>query len=201
MPKRRRGARRANNRRVISDIVHMVRTGARWRDCPTQYGPYTTIYNRFNRLSKQGVWEDVFQALIGSSGVIASAVMDSSYVEVHRSAVGAKGGLQPCDRAPRGGRTTKVHAMTDPLGCPVAIAHTPGRYSRSGWRRRPVAALPAAAPADRRPRLRRAKIPRLAPGARLRSRHPAQSDPQAPAPTRCPGLQAARLDRAHVLPP
>ena len=92
LPRGRRGAHRVDDRRVISGIVHMLHTGARWRDCPTEYGPYTTIYNRFNRWSKQGVWEDVFYALTGSSGVVASASMDSSHVKAHRSAAGAKGG-------------------------------------------------------------------------------------------------------------
>ena len=41
--------RRVDDRRVISGIVHMLRSGTRWRDCPPDYGPYTTIYNRFNR--------------------------------------------------------------------------------------------------------------------------------------------------------
>jgi len=92
LPRGRRGAHRVDDRRVISGIVHMLRTGARWRDCPAAYGPYTTIYNRFNRWSKQGVWEDLFYALTGSSGVISSAAVDSTYVKAHRSAAGAKGG-------------------------------------------------------------------------------------------------------------
>ncbi len=92
LPRGRRGAHRVDDRRVISGIVHMLRSGARWRDCPAEYGPYTTIYNRFNRWSKQGVWEDVFYALAGSSGVISSAAVDSTYVKAHRSAAGAKGG-------------------------------------------------------------------------------------------------------------
>jgi transposase len=70
LPRGGRGARRVDDRRGISGVVHMLRTGARWRDCPKDYGPYTTIYNRFNRWSRQGVWEDVFYALSGSSGVI-----------------------------------------------------------------------------------------------------------------------------------
>ena len=45
LPRGRRGARRVDDRRVISGIVHMLRSGARWRDCPPEYGPYTTIYN------------------------------------------------------------------------------------------------------------------------------------------------------------
>lgn len=43
LPTGRRGARRVDDRRVISGILHMLKTGARWRDCPVEYGPYTTI--------------------------------------------------------------------------------------------------------------------------------------------------------------
>jgi len=92
LPRGRRGAHRVDDRRVISGIIHMLRTGARWRDCPATYGPSTTIYNRFNRWSKQGVWEDVFYALSGSSGVIDTTSVDSTHVKAHRSAAGAKGG-------------------------------------------------------------------------------------------------------------
>jgi transposase len=92
LPRGRRGAHRVDDRRVISGIIHMLKCGARWRDCPPAYGPYTTIYNRFNRWSKQGVWQDVFYALTGSSGVISTTAVDSTYVKAHRSAAGAKGG-------------------------------------------------------------------------------------------------------------
>ena len=53
LPRGRRGAHRVDDRRVISGIMHMLRSGARWRDCPPEYGPYTTIYNRFNRWSRR----------------------------------------------------------------------------------------------------------------------------------------------------
>lgn len=95
LPSGRRGARRVDDRRVISGIVHMLKTGGRWRDCPEAYGPYTTIYNRFNRWSKQGVWEDVFYQLTGSSGVIGTTSVDSTHIKAHRSASGAKGGTTP----------------------------------------------------------------------------------------------------------
>jgi len=101
LPQGRRGARRVDDRRVISGIIHMLKTGARWRDCPAEYGPYTTIYNRFNRWSKQGVWEDVFYALTGSSGVIGAAAVDSTHVKAHRSAAGAKGGASGTPSADR----------------------------------------------------------------------------------------------------
>ncbi len=94
LPRSRRGAHRVGDRRVISGIIHMLKIGARWRDCPADYGPYTTIYSRFNRSSKQAVWEDVFYALSGSSSVISTTAVDSTHVKAHRSAAGAKGGLR-----------------------------------------------------------------------------------------------------------
>lgn len=90
LPKGRCGARRVDDRRVISGIVHMLRIGARWRDCPAQYGPYTTIYNRFHRWSRQGVWFAIFEALTGHSGVWGSVAIDATHIKVHRSAAGAK---------------------------------------------------------------------------------------------------------------
>src|SRR4051794_38829508 len=57
------GPEREDDRRIISGIVHMLQCGARWRDCPPEYGPYTTIYNRFNRWAKRGRWQAIFEAL------------------------------------------------------------------------------------------------------------------------------------------
>jgi len=102
LPSGRRGARRVDDRRVISGIMHMLRSGGRWCDCPSVYGPHTTIYNRWNRWSRQGVWQAIFYALTGSSGVFTGSV-DSTYVKAHRSAAGAKGGLIITPLAPRAG--------------------------------------------------------------------------------------------------
>ena len=53
----------------------MTRSGTRWRDCPPEYGPYTTVYNRFNRWNRQGVWSGIFYALKGSSDVVTGAIV------------------------------------------------------------------------------------------------------------------------------
>lgn len=92
LPRGRRGAHRVDDRRIISGIVHMLRSGARWRDCPPAYGPYTTVYNRFNRWSRHGLWLAIFQALTGHSGVWGTVSIDATHVKAHRSASGAKGG-------------------------------------------------------------------------------------------------------------
>jgi transposase len=92
LPHGRRGAHRVDDRRVISGIMHMLRSGARWRDCPPEYGPYTTIYNRFVRWSRQGIWLAMFKALTGSAAVFGTALINSSHVKAHRSAGGGKRG-------------------------------------------------------------------------------------------------------------
>ena len=60
LPRDVRGKARVDDRRVISGIVHVLRSGCRWCDCPPEYGPPTTIYNRFVRWARRGVWEDLF---------------------------------------------------------------------------------------------------------------------------------------------
>jgi transposase len=111
LPRGRRGAHRVDDRRVISGIMHMLHTGARWRDCPAAYGPYTTIYNRFNRWSRQGIWSDIFYALTGSTGRFGTMAVDSTHIKAHRSAAGAKGGLSATPSAARaaGGPLRSTH--------------------------------------------------------------------------------------------
>ena len=87
-----RGKPREDDRRVISGIVHVLKSGCRWKDCPPEYGPPTTIYNRFARWAERGVWERLFRALAarGRSGEVQ--MIDATHVKAHRSAGGGKGG-------------------------------------------------------------------------------------------------------------
>jgi transposase len=98
LPRGRRGAHRVDDRRVISGILHMLRSGARWRDCPTEYGPYTTIYNRFNRWSRQGIWLAMFETVTGRTAV--SALPRSTAHTSRRTArqLAEKGGLRASHR-------------------------------------------------------------------------------------------------------
>jgi len=85
------GARRKDDRRIISGIVHVLRSGCRWQDCPLVYGPSTTVYNRFNRWSKRGLWQDIFAALVETIPDDTRSI-DSTAVKVQRAAAGGKGG-------------------------------------------------------------------------------------------------------------
>ncbi len=84
--------RRVDDRRIISGIIHALKSGGRWGDVPPDYGPKKTLYNRYVRWAKRGVWQEIFTSLAASGGPPAEALIDSTHVKVHRSAGGAKGG-------------------------------------------------------------------------------------------------------------
>jgi transposase len=92
LPTDTRGKPRVDDRRVISGIIHVIKSGGRWVDAPCLYGPHKTLYNRFVRWAAKGVWIDLFQALAGAGGPPAQVLIDSSVVKAHRSASGGKGG-------------------------------------------------------------------------------------------------------------
>ena len=92
LPKNQPGARRVDDRRVISGIIHVLKSGCRWKDCPREYGPPTTIYNRFNRWSRRRLWVEILEALARTGVLMHSTAIDSTYVKAHRSAHGGKGG-------------------------------------------------------------------------------------------------------------
>ena len=90
MPRNQPGARRVDDRRIISGIVHVLQSGCRWRDCPSEYGPYTTVYNRFNRWSRRKVWQRIYATLVEQGRIGGTVALDSTYVKAHRSAAGAQ---------------------------------------------------------------------------------------------------------------
>jgi transposase len=91
LPEDKRG-RRVDDRRIISGIIHVLKSGGRWGDAPREYGPKKTLYNRFVRWSVRGVWQDIFTTLAATGGPPAEALLDSTHVKVHRTAGGGKGG-------------------------------------------------------------------------------------------------------------
>ena len=97
LPKNQPGARRTDDRRVISGIIHVLKIGCRWQDCPAAYGPSTTVYNRFRRWTMRGLWRRLFEALIRMDPGDVHAI-DSTTAKAHRSAAGGKGGRCAGDR-------------------------------------------------------------------------------------------------------
>ena len=93
LPNKPRGVARVDDRRVIDGIFYVLRSGSPWRDLPERYGPYTTVYNRFNRWAKDAVWVKVFEALAAKSPG-SMALIDSSIVRAHQHAAGGKKGAR-----------------------------------------------------------------------------------------------------------
>ncbi len=92
LPTDTRGKPRVDDCRVISGIVHVLKSGGRWADAPPLYGPRKTLYNRFVRWAAKGVWTNIFHALASAGGPPAEVLIDSSAVKAHRCASGGKGG-------------------------------------------------------------------------------------------------------------
>jgi transposase len=87
---------RETGRRPASDLghFHVLKSGCRWVDCPADYGPAKTVYNRFNRWSARGFWLKLLEALVDAGAVTRSTAIDSTYVKAQRSAFGGKKGLK-----------------------------------------------------------------------------------------------------------
>ncbi|MFZ0694807.1 MAG: IS5 family transposase [Alphaproteobacteria bacterium] len=130
LPTDTRGKPRVDDRRVISGIIHVLKSGGRWVDAPPVYGPRKTLYNRFVRWAARGVWVGIFRALASAGGPPAQVLIDSSAVKAHRGASGGKGGThsQAIGRS-RDGRTTKIHALTDRFCRPIAFLLTGGQVA------------------------------------------------------------------------
>lgn len=92
LPHNQPGRPRVDDRRVISGILHILKTGARWRDVPPEYGPAKTIYNRYARWARRGVWQRIFAKVAAAGPLPDELALDSSVVKAHRSASGGKGG-------------------------------------------------------------------------------------------------------------
>jgi transposase len=90
LPPNRQGKRRVDDRTVLSGIIQVMVSGCRWKDAPREYGPRTTLYNRFVRWARRGVWEAVFTQLARAGGPPVEAMLDSTHIKVHRCANGGR---------------------------------------------------------------------------------------------------------------
>ena len=80
------GVPRVDDRRVVSGIVYVIRNGLQWKDAPKAYGPHKTLYNRFIRWSRMGVFNRIFEALAGAAGTPETVMIDATHLKAHRTA-------------------------------------------------------------------------------------------------------------------
>ena len=90
------GVPRVDDRRVVSGIVYVIRNGLPWKDAPKEYGPPKTLYNRFIRWSRMGVFDRIFAALAGDGPKPDRIMIDATHLKAHRTAASLlKKGLFP----------------------------------------------------------------------------------------------------------
>ena len=101
------GIPRVDDRRVLSGIIFVIKGGLRWRDAPPGYGPHKTLYNRFVRWSRMGVFSQIFTALAGEAGEPDRLIIDSTHLKAHRTAASLlkRGRLIAASAEPRAGGT------------------------------------------------------------------------------------------------
>ncbi len=93
LPGKVRSVPRVDDQKVISGIIYVIRYGLKWRDAPACYGPHKTLYNRFARWSRAGVFDRIFQALAAEGAATKTVMIDSTHLKAHRTAASLlKGG-------------------------------------------------------------------------------------------------------------
>lgn len=113
-------------RTVVEAILWRTRTGAPWRDLPSEFGPWKTAYNRFNRWAKSGKIGLIFDILKNDVDGEWQCI-DATVIKVHQHAAGARGHSEEAIGQSRGGTTTKLHALCDAHGNPTKLVLTPGQ--------------------------------------------------------------------------
>lgn len=101
------GMPRVDDQRVVSGIVYVIRNGLRWKDAPQAYGPHKTLYNRFIRWSRLGVFDRIFTALADEGDTPEEVMIDSTHLKAHRTAASLlkKGMFPAVSDGPKADRT------------------------------------------------------------------------------------------------
>jgi transposase len=93
-----------DHRRIINGMLFRLKTGLAWRDLPERFGPWQTVYSRFRRWQRAGIWARILAALQAEADAAGRLdwelhFVDGSVVRAHQHAAGATGGTQPPRRS------------------------------------------------------------------------------------------------------
>ena len=80
-----------DNRMMINAIIWILKTGAPWRDLPERFGSWNSVYSRYSRWTKRGLWEKIFLDLTRDMDE-EELMIDGTYIRVHQHGAGGKGG-------------------------------------------------------------------------------------------------------------
>jgi len=101
---------------VLDALFYRLRNCGPWRDLPVQYGRWQTIYGWHRALARNGIWLALLKGFVRKTGSRV-VLVDGTHVVAHQSAANPVGGAaaQAMGKT-RGGRNTKVMALTDRKG-------------------------------------------------------------------------------------
>ena len=107
-----------NLRTAVEGILYRMRVGCPWRDLPSEFGKWYTIYKLFNRWSAQGKFLNIFKKLVNDPDAEWEFI-DGSIVKAHQHSTGAASNNNEAIGRSRGGNTTKIHMAVDSGGLPI----------------------------------------------------------------------------------
>ena len=98
-----------NPRMVFNGILWILKSGGRWRDLPSRYGNWNSVYHKFRQWCAQKVFENILKAMVADTDKYLLVQIDSTFCKVHQSACS---GLEAqAIGASRGGKNTKIHVL------------------------------------------------------------------------------------------
>ncbi len=117
-------------RMMVEGMFYRLRVGCPWRDLPSFFGRWNSVYKKFNEWSKKGKWMTLFKKLVSQPDTEWEFI-DGSYVKAHQHSAGARGCEPQAVGKSRAGHTTKIHLAVDSYGLPIEFTVTGGEIHDS----------------------------------------------------------------------
>ena len=112
---------------MIEAMLHRLRAGCPWRDLPSGFGPWSSVYTRWSRWNHSGLWQKILAILAGDGAVGELRHLDSTHIKVHQDANACEAQCFQAVGRTKGGRNTKLTALVDGAGRAVQMALAPGQ--------------------------------------------------------------------------
>lgn len=130
-------------RKTVEGILYRMRTGLPWRDLPSFFGVWISIYQQFNRWSSKNKLMDIFKSLVQDPDFEWEFV-DGSIVKAHQHSTGAASSDDEAIGKSVAGNTTKIHMAADAHGLPIDFIITGGEVHDCKVAPEFIAQLPSA---------------------------------------------------------